>query len=237
MNFGASAADYRRHRKGFPPLLFDRLPLAGRLLDLGSGTGTLAAGYAERGADVVALDRSGEMLRQAPVAARVVARAEACPFADASFDAVVAGQCWHWFDGPAVARECTRLLAPGGVLAIAHFDYLADAGGVAAASEALILARDPGWAMAGGDGRYERWRPHLEGAGFVDVEAWWEDVAIEYSHEDWRGRMRACNGVLALPDPASRLAFDRELGALLAAQFAEPLVVPHRIFVIRGRIR
>jgi SAM-dependent methyltransferase len=36
-----------------------------RILDLGTGTGTLACGFAERGCDVVGLDPSPEMLAQA----------------------------------------------------------------------------------------------------------------------------------------------------------------------------
>jgi SAM-dependent methyltransferase len=236
VDFGPSAADYARHRKGFPPSFFARLPLAGDVLDLGSGTGTLARGYLERGARAVALDLSGAMLREAiDLPCRVVARAEACPFAAATFDAVVAGQCWHWFDGPAVASECRRLLRPAGLLAIAHYDYLALGDNVAAATERLILEFNPGWAMPGSDGIYDRWRPHLEGAGFRGVRSVHYDEDASYSHEAWRGRIRACNGVLALDDARQIQKLDRTLAELLVRRFPEPLTVPHRIFVISGR--
>ena len=88
--------------------------------------------------------------------------------------------------------------------------------------------------MAGSDGRYERWRPHLEAAGFSRIESsfWDEDVA--YSHEAWRGRIRACNGVIALADPARIAAFDAELARRLAARWDDPLTVPHRVFVLSG---
>ena len=36
-----------------------------------------------------------------------------------AFDAVICLQAWHWFDSPAAARECARVLAPGGTLGIA----------------------------------------------------------------------------------------------------------------------
>ena len=45
-------------------------------------------------------------------------RAEAVEAADGAFDAVTAGQCWHWFDRPAAATECPRVLRAGGALAI-----------------------------------------------------------------------------------------------------------------------
>jgi SAM-dependent methyltransferase len=235
MDFGPSAADYASHRKGFPPSFFDRLPLAGRLLDLGSGTGGVAAGYAARGAKVVALDRSSDMLRQAPAElARVVARAERCPFGDGSFDAVIAGQCWHWFDGPVVARECARLVRPGGTVAIAHLDYVLERGGVAEATEAVVLRHNPGWPMAGTDGIYERWRPELVAAGLVELDSFWYDERFVYRREAWRGRIRACNGVIELPDPAARAAVDREIAATLE-RFAEPLEILHRVFVLTAR--
>ncbi len=54
---------------------------------------------------------------------------------------------------------------------------------------------------------------------------------VSYSHEGWRGRIRASAGVGgSLPD-ARVAAFDRALAALLAAEFPEqPLQVPHRAF-------
>ena len=47
VDFGRTAADYARHRAGFPEELFERLVARGigragqRVLDLGSGTGSL----------------------------------------------------------------------------------------------------------------------------------------------------------------------------------------------------
>src|SRR5438874_8914077 len=110
MNFGSAAQDYARHRQTFPESFFERVPLQGNLLDLGSGTGALARGYARRGARVVATDLSRQMLGQATdLPCRAAARAESCPFRSATFDAVTAGQCWHWFDGPGAANECRRV--------------------------------------------------------------------------------------------------------------------------------
>ncbi|MBI2893067.1 MAG: class I SAM-dependent methyltransferase [Deltaproteobacteria bacterium] len=236
MDFGPAADDYARHRAGFPTSFFERVPLSGRVLDLGSGTGAIARSYRASGAQVVALDLSPAMLSRAPdLPARVAARAERCPFRDGSFDAVVAGQCWHWLDGPAAAREANRLLSPGGRLVVAHFDYLAIAPNAAFESERLVLEVHPAWPMAGSDGRYDRWRPHLEAAGLDEIESvdWVEDVV--YTHESWRGRMRANNGVLALGDPARIAAFDAELGRLLARRFPDPLIIPHRVFVLSAK--
>jgi SAM-dependent methyltransferase len=235
MDFGPSAHDYARYRQAFPSTFFDRVPLRGEVLDLGAGTGALARGYAQRGARVVALDLSLIMLTQAgDLPSRVVARAEACPFRSESFDAITAGQCWHWFDGPAVAQECRRLLRPKGTLVIAHFNYLPLPSSVAEASEALILARTPDWALAGIARMEGRWDAHLLGAGLRDLASFRYEIDVQYTHEAWRGRMRACNGVLALG--AERAAeYDEELTRLLEASFPEPLIVRHEVFALLAR--
>ncbi|MBI2361922.1 MAG: methyltransferase domain-containing protein, partial [Elusimicrobia bacterium] len=166
----------------------------------------------------------------------VLSRAEAAPLKSAAFDVVAAGQCWHWFDGPAAAAECRRLLRPGGTLAVCHLCYLPRKGEAAGRTEDLILEFNPKWPFAAGDGRYEKWREHMEPAGFEDIRSFYYDEDVPFTHEGWRGRIRACNGVLALQAKDSIAAFDRELEAMLKSEFpSEPLLIPHRVFVISGR--
>ncbi len=235
MDFGPSAADYAKHRQTFPDSFFDRLPLQGELLDLGSGTGSLARGFAKKGARVVATDISHPMLQQASdLPRRVVARAEAIPFRDGSFDAVTAGQCWHWFDGPVAARECARVLRPGGQMVIAHFNYLPLAGSAAELSEALILARNPTWAMAGLRRMHGAWDGHLLEAGFVELDTWSYESELTYTHDAWRGRMRACNGVLAL-GPDAIAEYDEAHAQALAERFPGAITVRHEVFALTAR--
>ena len=99
-----------------------------RVVDLGAGTGKLALALAERGCTVTALDTSGTMLEVArEKAAEIgvgerlearVARAESTELPRRSADLVTAAQAWHWFERDAVSAEATRILAPGGVLAL-----------------------------------------------------------------------------------------------------------------------
>ncbi|MFI5352650.1 MAG: SAM-dependent methyltransferase, partial [Candidatus Binatales bacterium] len=62
IDFGKTACDYALYRAGFPDVLFERLAGFGigrrgeRILDLGTGTGTLGRGFARRGCDVTGLD-------------------------------------------------------------------------------------------------------------------------------------------------------------------------------------
>lgn len=97
----------------------ERLPRAGRLLDVGAGTGAL---WGEpSGHDLVLADRSPAMcaiLRgRAPV---VNADAQRLPFPDATFDAVLAcHMLYHVPDPRQALREMRRVLRPGGTVAVA----------------------------------------------------------------------------------------------------------------------
>jgi SAM-dependent methyltransferase len=250
VHFGRTADDYARHRAGFPDDLQDRLAAHGlgrsglKVLDLGTGTGSLGRLFARRRAAVVGLDRSPELMGQARrldeaeglVSAYVAGRAEETPFADASFDLVAAGQCWHWFDRPRAAAEARRLLVPGGRLAICHFDWIPLPGNLVAATEALIERHNPAWTFGGGTGLHPAWFADAANAGFEAIESFSYDQPVPYSHAAWRGRIRASAGVGASLAPEAVAAFDRALADLLAARFPEePLQVPHRVFAIVAR--
>ncbi|HLF12002.1 MAG TPA: class I SAM-dependent methyltransferase [Gammaproteobacteria bacterium] len=159
MDFSATAQDYSRHRAGFPAELFSRLAALGafkagqRVADLGTGTGSLARGFAHNGCTVTGIDISESLTGEAKrldQAAGVtityhVGRAEDTGLPEGSFDVVSAGQSWHWFDRAAAAREARRLLVPGGRLIIAHFDWIASAGNVVEMTEELIVQYNPAY--------------------------------------------------------------------------------------------
>ena len=89
-----------------------------RILDLGCGTGHLAQAIAERGAEVVGIDASPEMVAQArrnyPAIRFEVADATDLAF-DQPFDAVFSNAVIHWVpDHEGVARSVAGALRPGG---------------------------------------------------------------------------------------------------------------------------
>jgi SAM-dependent methyltransferase len=257
VDFGKTASDYARHRAGFPDDFFDRLFRDGivkpddRVLDLGTGTGTLARGFARRGCDVVGLDRSRALLEQAErldkdtglTVSHVQATAEDTGLSSTSFDVVTAGQCWHWFDRPKAAAEARRVLMPGGCLLIAHFDWLPLRGNVVEATEALIRKHNPPWGdpdgtwgLTAGTGIYPKWFADLSSSRFQHIESFSFDAIVPYSHEAWLGRIRASAGVAASLQPEAVAQFDLEHRQLLEKQFpAAPLQIPHRVFAAWGR--
>jgi SAM-dependent methyltransferase len=126
-SFGAAAAAYAEHRPVYAEAAVewalgpvrDRRPL--RVADIGAGTGKLTAMLAGLDADVTAVEPDPQMLAQLrrtlPGVRSVPGSAEELPLADASVDAVLAGQAMHWFDLDRALPEIARVLAPGGVLA------------------------------------------------------------------------------------------------------------------------
>ncbi|QSQ11541.1 class I SAM-dependent methyltransferase [Myxococcus landrumensis] len=251
VDFGRTSTDYTRHRAGFPDSFFDRLVRENvlrpglRTVDVGTGTGVVARGLARKGCSVIGLDVSASMLegaRQLATEARLSidfreAPAESTGLPSASFDLVTAGQCWHWFDRPAAAREAARLLVPGGRLIIAHLDWLPMPGNVVEATDALMNASNPNppdHARFGcGVGLYPQWLSDVTDAGFTPLETFSYDVLIPYTHEAWRGRCRASAFVGATLPPAEVERFDQTLARILAERFPQPVLdIPHRVFAL-----
>ncbi|MEO0567862.1 MAG: class I SAM-dependent methyltransferase [Pseudomonadota bacterium] len=249
VDFGRTAEDYAAYRAGFPPAFFELLVSrqfareGETALDLGCGTGTLARGLARLGLSVTGLDPAESLLEQArafDMQAGLsldyrVGQAENTGLPDAHFDLVTAGQCWHWFDRTRAVNEIMRLLASGGRIIIAHFDWLPLQGNVVAATEELILSFNPEWAGAGGNGIYPDWLSDLGEAGFSKLETHSFDVSQPYNHAGWRGRIRASAGVAASLSEEETSRFDAELAALLKRDFAnETLEIPHRVWFATG---
>jgi SAM-dependent methyltransferase len=86
------------------------------VVDLGAGTGILTRQLVALGHDVLPVEPDPAMRALIPAdLAALDGTAEAIPIPDASVDAVVAGQAYHWFDTAKAHPEIARVLRPGGV--------------------------------------------------------------------------------------------------------------------------
>lgn len=250
-DFGRIAQDYRRYRLAFPEEFYSRLltygvSFPGAALDLGAGTGNLGRRLARLGFRVTGLDPSPELLEvaRAEDAALgiecnyILGKAEETGLPDAGFDLITVGTAWHWFDAPRAMMEITRLLRPGGVLAIAYLSWLPLPGSVPAASETLIRKYNPSWRGGGGNGLYPATVDAITSQEyFGDVQSFSFDWLPSFTQDAWCGRIRASAGVgAALGMGADQLAaFEAEHAAELKQQFPDPVLVPHRIFAALGR--
>ena len=249
-DFGKTASDYQKHRAGFPKSFFNRLQKDGLIngsetvVDLGAGTGTVARGLAQLGCQVTAVDPSSEMLDAAAEMANEdsveihchLGTAEATGLKDQIADVVTAGQCWHWFDSKRALKEVRRILRPGGLLLIAHFDWLPIRGNVVWYTEKAILESNPDWGMGGQVGIYPEWFRHMLDGGFSDICSYSYQENVYYTHQAWRGRIRASAGVGGSLSAEAVLEFDEAHRQMLKERFPEdPLSIPHQVFVIYGR--
>ncbi len=128
VGFESGSDIYERARPSYPAEAVDLLvETAGlvtgrRVLDLAAGTGKMTRQLHERGLACVAAEPSPSMRdvfsRVVPEVPLVGATAEQIPLGDATVDAVVVAQAFHWFDPPTALAEVARVLKPGGWLVL-----------------------------------------------------------------------------------------------------------------------
>ena len=197
-----------------------------RILDLGCGDGVLSAVIAERGAEVVGVDASPEMVaaaRARGIDARVMdgRRLEA----GGGYDAVFSNAALHWMKPPEkVVEGVSRALRPGGRF-VGEFGGYGNVATIVAALEAALSTRnvDPGpfnpWYFP----TDEEYRALLASHGFVvrdsmlfprptplpgHVIGWLETFAQPFAAALWKTQrpaffqsvMEACRPVLCDSD-------------------------------------
>ena len=122
--FGELAEEYDRWRPSYPAAAVDWLapPAPARVAELGAGTGKLTALLLARGLDVEVVEPDSRMLtvlgRNNPTASRHCSDSTRIPVDDASLDAVLVADAWHWFEPDATVAEVRRVLRPGGWLGL-----------------------------------------------------------------------------------------------------------------------
>jgi SAM-dependent methyltransferase len=132
-NSARLASGYAFSRPPVHPLVIQRIVTHGilrarriaRALDVGCGAGRSTAALTPVAHTVVGVEPAAAMLVHrravAPGASFVAGRAEALPFANASFDLITAAGSLNYTDRSRSLGQIARVLAPGGVLAI--YDY------------------------------------------------------------------------------------------------------------------
>jgi SAM-dependent methyltransferase len=132
-SFGSDAKRYDRTRPSYPGALVERIiaaspapdapnaPNGPAVLDVGCGTGIAARQFQAAGCTVLGVEpdaRMADLARQTYGLAVEVAKFEDWDPAARTFDAVIAGQAWHWVDPAAGAAKAAQALKPRGRLAV-----------------------------------------------------------------------------------------------------------------------
>ncbi|MGI5241048.1 class I SAM-dependent methyltransferase [Dactylosporangium sp. CA-139066] len=201
-HWAGRAADYERSFAGLCGYPIEKLlDAAGvgagmRVLDVGTGTGNVAAGARRRGALVVGVDAEPSMVeaarRKVPGADVRLGVLPELPFGDGEFDVAVSNFVVnHVGDPRAAVREMRRVVAGGGRVAVSVWpqprpalqrlwdDVFAAAGGEAKVAMPMV-EQDRNFARTG-----EGVAALLNSAGLEDVEC----VELRWEHrvdpEDW----------------------------------------------------
>jgi len=150
--FDNRVENYKVFRPSYPDALvaylFDAgvIPERGVVADVGSGTGIFSKILLDAGCSVFAVE-PGAAMRQAaeadlgtePGFRSVAGAAEATGLDDASVDAVVAAQAFHWFDAASFRTECMRILRPEGRVALIWNERWKTGDAFHVAFEAMLL--------------------------------------------------------------------------------------------------
>lgn len=126
--FALGAETYARGRPDYPADIADWLASklglgpGSRALDLGAGTGKFTPYLKRTGAEVTVVEpvdaMRAELTARNPDVRALAGSATAIPLPDASVDAVVCAQSFHWFATREALAEIHRVLKPGGHLGL-----------------------------------------------------------------------------------------------------------------------
>jgi SAM-dependent methyltransferase len=226
--FASTAELYEQFRPPYPPEFFQavaqRLTLSRQhtLIDLGTGPGLLALGFAPYAGRVVGIDPEPEMIAAArATAARanaevtfVEGRAEDLPESIGHFDVVTIGRALHWMEPGALGSLFARLVAHGGAIVVCasfsvhdgHNRWLADYNGARRewSDAGLLSDADKG-------GHIHRNLADVLGpAGFGVVETIRVETTHEVSARDlaWRVLTFSSSSPAALGDKADAMLAD-----------------------------
>lgn len=153
-HFGGHAADYVKFRPGYPEelltFLADQAPHSRLAWDAGTGSGQVARVLAARFERVQATDASQKQLTEALSHPRVnyrCAEAQDSGLEAGSVGLITAAAAVHWFNIELFYREASRVLSPGGVIAVWTYapDLLAPPGPAEVVRELAEELLGPDW--------------------------------------------------------------------------------------------
>jgi SAM-dependent methyltransferase len=220
---------YEAARPIYPDVVLDdlvslaRIPPRGRILEIGPGTGKATVAVAERGFELTGVEIGPQLaavarrrLRSFPSAQIVTADFEQWePPGAAGFDAIVAFTAFHWIARDLRYTKTTRLLRPGGALALVSAQHVCAGGAdddfwVELQKDYDAVVPHPDNAPPPTPEEVGDWREQIESSGLYDEVAvrrylW----TVEYTADDYIAVLGTHSDNLVLPDAQRAELFSR----------------------------
>ena len=208
-SFGIDPARYDRARPPYPAQLIERIA-APEVLDIGSGTGIVARQLQAAGCRVLGVDPDERMAGFARTSGvdTEVATFEAWDPAGRTFDAVVAGQSWHWVDPATGLDKVKQVLRPGGRFAVFAHAFQAPPEVAESFAEAFrrVAPDSPVNLQAAGNpveiyqaGFAKVGDAFRAAGGFGEPEQWRFDAERSYTRDAWLEQLSTTGGLTPLP--------------------------------------
>ena len=244
-DFGRTSEDYAKFRDIYPKNMYDKLIAFGigkkgqKILDLGSGTAVLPVNMYHTGAEFTATDISENQIEFGRKIAKErkldninfnVCSAENTGFEDNTFDVVTAVQCFQYFNADKATKEIRRVLKPDGLFCKIFMDWLPFEDEVIGEMENLVLKYSPDWNGCG----FEKFRysyPDWAENGFNIETIHSYDVGLEFSKEEWIGRIKSCRGVGASLSKERITEVENEYRKRLEKYDTDLLKLKHQIHI------
>lgn len=214
-SFGEDPERYDRARPHYPDAMVKRIVTANPgpdVVDVGCGTGIAARQFQAAGCKVLGVEpdaRMADFARRSGVEVEV-ATFETWDTAGRTFDAVIAGQAWHWVDPVAGAAKAAQVLRPGGRLAVFWnaFQLPPDVAEAFAAVYQRVAPDSPikfnllatRSALDVYQGQFTKAANGIQQVGgFSDPEQWRFDWELSYTRDEWLDQLPTQGTLTQLP--------------------------------------
>lgn len=212
VNFGNVAKNYAKYRNDIPDELLRSLSsrevdfFEKKVVDLGAGTGALTRILSKKGADVIGVEPSQELIEEAKTIDRtqgvsieyVNGYSESTNLNSNFYDTVTVMRAWHWFNRPATLDEVKRILKDKGKLLVMDSGFIANSKVVVDTLQ-LIKSHMPDGEVksAGSKGTarqlinsfpvewFQEWKEH----SFDMRDTYKFDYKVPFTNEEWCGRV------------------------------------------------
>jgi len=253
VNFGNVANDYAKYRDEIPSIIFQQLMernigFAGKnVIDLGSGTGIFSRAMSQQGAIVTGVEPEERLIAQAALIDQslglnnikyIHASAESMTLLADHYDMITALRSWHWFNRATVNQKVLEHLKEKGYLIVIHSVFVPQLSQAAQETIRAVKECIPQLKPAGsmGEVRERRtglpvnWFQEWEAIGFRIVDEWQYDYQLEFSLEEWCGKIRSLSWLTNESEAIKEQIIDKVKKYL--EPFSEPLSIPHQYSVI-----